>query len=462
MLDSGGKVPDKLNVGNVNDADVGVEIDSNLNKWDETATWRWFNSRLELSWENAGGDWSDANGEAQGSLPFSEVRIVDDDQPGTVEIDVLKVINKTNRADFFIRRVGGVNYGFKSREAGKGGPTLILNGDTILNAVADTSLHGSTVSALGKSKRLATQGSFLVRFDLPDGLTVTQATLKLESTGLEFGHQTLQVYSPNPSLKIIERPSWLKVDPTIIISFDGNDVLRKDLPVTAKNGIATSQLIYPNLTWINSNKVIPNQTEACATVYQKLGTDFQPGTGGKHPGFSNTGDSLPGSDVIDGTTYPDTGWGGRSPDGIHWSARSGYGRWNHSYVSSHTYFYAMEPFNGYGWGDPIGYPYRKGKWIAYVQCMKLNTVDGTTGNSDGKLYYEIAGVGPVYSREDIRWRDIDVPQSEIREFWINYYCGGTQCGKIANRGTISFSKAVITKGLPDMDAVKREVDRLNQ
>ena len=178
MLDSGGKVPDKLNVGNVNDADVGVEFDSNLNKWDETATWRWFNSRLELSWENAGGDWSDANGEAQGSLPFSEVRIVDDDQPGTVEIDVLKVINKTNRADFFIRRVGGVNYGFKSREAGKGGPTLILNGDTILNAVADTSLHGSTVSALGKSKRLATQGSFLVSFRLARWINSNTSNVK--------------------------------------------------------------------------------------------------------------------------------------------------------------------------------------------------------------------------------------------------------------------------------------------
>ena len=457
LMDSSVKVSNKSDAGGSN-----VKIELNLNNWDESATWRQFNSDLELVWINAGGDWADANGEEQGTQPFATVDIVDDNQPGAVEINVLPVINKTNAADFFIRRVGGVNYVFKSREVGEGGPTLTLNGDTILSPVVDTYLNNTTVRARGGLDWLATNGSILIRFDLPDGLEITEATLKLESTGAEYGNQTLQVYTTNSSLRTIARPSWLKVDPTIIVSFDGNDVLRNDLPVTAENGIATSQLSFPNLTWINSKKVIPNQTEACATVYEKLGADFQPGQGGKHPGFSNTGDSLRGSDVVNGVTYPNSGWGGRRPDGVHWSARTGYGWWNQSHVSSHTYFYAMEPFNGHGWVDPVGYPYPKGEWMAYVQCMKLNTTDGTIGNKDGKLYYEIAGIGPVYSREDIRWRDLDAPETEIREFWVNYYCGGTSCGDIANRGTVSFSKVVITKGLPDMGAVKAEVDRLNQ
>ncbi len=457
LLDSGVKVSYMSDAVGSN-----VNIEKNLNNWDESATWRQSNSVLNLLWMNAGGDWVDANGEEQGSQPFVAVDIVDDDKPGVVEIDVLSVIDKTNAADFFIRRKGGQNYVFKSREAGEGGPTLTLNGDTILRPVADTFLNNSTVRALGDSEILATNGPILIRFNLPDGLEITQASLKLESTGAEYGDQTLQVYTTNSSLRTIVRPLWLKIDPTIIAVFNGNDVLNKNFPVTAKNGIATSQLSSPNLTWINSIKTIPNQTEACATVYQKLGVDFQPGEGGKFPGFSNTGLSLSGSDVVNGVTYPNSGWGGRRPDGVHWSARTGYGRWSQSHVSSHTYFYAMEPNNGYGWVDPVGYPFLKGKWIAYVQCMKLNTTDGTIGNKDGKLYYEIAGADSVYSREDIRWRDLDAPETEIREFWVNYYCGGTSCGNIANRGTVSFSKVVITKGLPDMDAVKAEVDRLNQ
>ena len=165
---------------------------------------------------------------------------------------------------------------------------------------------------------------------------------------------------------------------------------------------------------------------------------------------------------MNGTPFPDSGWGGRSPDGIHWSARTGFGKWTDDFVASHTYFYAMAPHNRYGWVDPIGYPFPKGEWGAYVQCIQLNSIIGSDVSSDGKLYYEISGIGPVYSREDIRWRDLDVPESEIREFWINYYCGGTQCGTIANRGTISFAKAVITKGLPDMQAVTAEVARLNR
>jgi len=426
----------------------GTTIDSNLNSWDETATWTQFNSALDLVWANEGGDWLDANGDEQGSVPFSMVDLVDDDQPGTIEVDVLSQITATQKADFFIRRQGGINFNFHSREVGGSGPVLTINGNTFIKAAADSSLDSSTVTALGTKDTLTTAGSILIRFDLPDSVEITSATLTLESTGEEYGNQTLELYQANPSVRTVPRPSWLNVNPTEVVSFTGDDVLRDDLPITVQNGIATSRLSSPDLTWMSSHKVIPNMTEGCATVYQKLGTE-------------NTGSSVPGSDVVDGVTYPDTAWGGRRPDGIHWSARTGYGQWTDNNVASLTYFYAMDPSNLYGWFEPIGYPFPKGKWTAYVQCMKLNTVNGNLGNKDGKLYYEIAGVGPVYSREDIRWRDNIAPESEMREFWINYYCGGTSCGDIQNRGTVSFAKAIVTRGLPDMDAVTAEVDRLN-
>jgi len=439
----------------------GATFNSDLNTWNETATWTQFNSTMELVWANEGGDWLDANGDEQGSVPFSRINLIDDDQPGPVVVDVLSQIIATQKADFLIRRQGGINFVFHSREVEGSGPVLTINGNTIIEATADSNLDSTTVRALGKNNTLATSGPILIRFDLPNGVDITSATLTLESTGTEYGDQTLELYQSNSSIRTVSRPSWLSVDPTEVISFTGDDVFRDDLPITVQDGIATSQLSSPDLTWISSVKVIPNMTEGCATVYEKLGADFRPGDGGKLPGFSNTGTSVPGDDVVNGVTYPDTGWGGRPPDGIHWSARTGYGQWTDDHVASHTYFYAMDPNNLFGWVEPIGYPFPKGKWTAYVQCMKLNTVNGNLGNNDGKLYYEIAGVGPVYSREDIRWRDNIAPESEMREFWVNYYCGGTSCGDIQNRGSVSFAKAVLTRGLPDMDAVKAEVGRLN-
>ncbi len=438
------------------------ERPARLNLWTERANWRYFNRTLELPWERKGGDWIDSSGTPFGDIPYSTVNIVDDNLPGPVELDVLPVIEDTGKADFFIRRRGGTNYKFHSRETGSTGPTLILNGGLEISAEADTDLSTSTVKALGDRNTLNSSGPTLIRFVLPDDLSIKQAILRLESTGKEYGDQTLMLFAPMPRVKTIQRPAWVSVDPTIIIQFNGKDVASDRYPITVDDDIATSRLFSPKSTWVNAQMIIPSQTQACATIYQRLRLDFRPGLGGKLPGFSNTGGAHPGSDVIDGKAYPDTGWGGRKPDGVHWSARTGYGRWTDTHVGSHTYFYAMSPHNGYGWGDPIGYPYQKGKWTAYVQCLKLNTVTGGIANEDGALYYEMPGVGPLYSREDIRFRDFDVPESMIREFWVNYYCGGRGCGDINNRGTIDFASAVITRGLPDMNKVEAEVARLDR
>lgn len=437
-------------------------LESNLSSWTETATWSRFNSVLELPWRQRGGDWLDANNLEHGSKPFVSIELYDDNKPGPIEIDVLPIIEKIKQADFLFKRTGGKNFTFHSREAGKLGPVLILNGSVALSPVADTSLNSTTTRSLGHGKRLSTKDAFLIRFELPADLVISEARLRLMSTGAEYGNQRLNVFQADSRLKVRSRPAWLKPDPTVIASFDGTDVSRRASWLGKANPIAVATLKAPALTWINANMPIPGQTSACATVYQKLGADFIPGNGGKLPGFANTGNSMREPDVVNGIKFPDSGWGGRSPDGVHWSARTGFGRWTKSHVASHTYFYAMHPHDAYGWVDPIGHPFPKGQWTAYLQCVQLNTVSGGTGNTDGKLYYEISGVGPIYSREDIRWRDLDVPESMIREFWVNYYCGGTKCGKVKNRGTVMFAKAVITKGLPDMNAVAVEVNRLNR
>jgi hypothetical protein len=120
----------------------------------------------------------------------------------------------------------------------------------------------------------------------------------------------------------------------------------------------------------------------------------------------------------------------------------------------HTYFYANTD-SKYGRVRPLG-SFKKGEWTAYVQCVKLNT----PGEDDGGLFYETVEEGPVFSNNDIPWRKLDVPETMIRELWIDIFCGGTNCGPNP-RGTVSFGGAVITKGLPDMKAIKAEVVRLN-
>jgi hypothetical protein len=253
-------------------------------------------------------------------------------------------------------------------------------------------------------------------------------------------------------------PAWLNGDDTVVTSLDASAMQRSKHAVV-RSGIATSSLPYPELTWMSVVKAIPPQSKACLTVYLKLHMDFRPGDGGKLPGLANTGlhrqfTSIP--ENVNGRNYPNTGWGGRAPDGLHWSARTGYGRWTDSDVAIHTYFYALSPKNIWGHVDPIGVPLPKGTWTAYVECLKLNT----PGQADGGLYYESLDNGPTYVRNDIRWRDIDAPESLIREVWIDFYCGGTSCGK-GPRGTVSFAGAVVTKGRPNMTSVAAEVERLN-
>jgi|GEM_PF-4923003 len=258
-----------------------------------------------------------------------------------------------------------------------------------------------------------------------------------------------------------ERPSWVRTDARVVASFTGEDIVSKRTRegTRLREGVATRSLEHPDLTWWSRVKAIPPQRQACVTVFLKLHGDFRPGDGGKLPGFANTGmgrrySSVP--EVVNGREIKNSGWGGRKPNGVHWSARSGFGKWDDRGVAFRTYFYSLQPKNLWGNINQIG-ELPKGQWSAYIQCLRLNT----PGMADGGLYYEIVGEGSLYARDDIRWRDEDVPQSLIRELWLDFYCGGTKCGD-GPRGTISFARATVTRGLPDMVAVYAELARLRR
>ena len=257
-------------------------------------------------------------------------------------------------------------------------------------------------------------------------------------------------------------PAWLDSYGTVIKKVDGS-VLSGDTkhPMTIKDGVATASLEErKQLTWMAKMIAISPQSKACTTVYVKFHDNFRPGDGGKLPGLANTGmgreTGRAKPEMIDGMPYQNSGWGGRRADGVHWSARTGFGGWTDDRVSLHTYFYANMDDGKIRHSRPLG-SLKKGAWTAYVECLKLNT----PGKADGGLFYETVEDGPVYSEENIPWRDKDVPESMIREMWIDVFCGGTSCGPTP-AGTVSFAGAVVTKGLPDMTTIKAEVARLNR
>jgi len=134
-----------------------------LDRWDESATWKMFNSKLQLTWLNPGGDWIDAKGTSRGNIPFNTVALVDDDKPGPVDLDVTSYYLRTGRTDFFLRQSGGTNFVFDSREVPSNGPQLILDDGLALDTVADVASSAGTVTSLGQTNRLTPQAGFSTR-----------------------------------------------------------------------------------------------------------------------------------------------------------------------------------------------------------------------------------------------------------------------------------------------------------
>jgi hypothetical protein len=429
---------------------------ASLEAWSERATSIYYDHDLELRWSKRGGDWKAA--------VLGTAHLIDDDEPGKVRIPVVVPLSGPQ---FMLVRSGGTNYVFHSREATDTALRPIFRfGTTTCAATRDVHLDNTTARGLGTMPTLATLGNILIAFDGCHVKPGQRGEIVLYSTGAEYGNQTITVHEPDPHVPLIKQPTWLPNDNTMIADFDAREIGNGSGAIIA-NGVATKKLTAGQLTWFANISAIPGAPRmlACATVYLKLHDDFRPGDGGKLPGFENTGQHRQNAskpEFINGRSYPNTGWGGRSPDGVHWSARTGYGRWTDTHVATHTYFYAMSPHDSYGHTDALNSPLPKGKWAAYVQCVKMNSVTpgSTVGNNDGGLLYEFLEHGITYVRNDIRWRDVDVPESQIRAFWHDVYCGGTSCGP-NDPGTVSLARVTITAGRPDMTAVQAYLDRLN-
>ncbi len=139
----------------------------------------YYNRGAMLPWKNFLGDWVDAQGQAQGNVPFAIARITQSAENGWVPWDITPLVRqwqngKIPNRGVLLRVIDGSGRAvFASREASDSQwcPRLHLVGEgqeRQLHAVADTYLDPSTYRSLGARDELSVSTQpqhILVRFD---------------------------------------------------------------------------------------------------------------------------------------------------------------------------------------------------------------------------------------------------------------------------------------------------------
>lgn len=168
-----------------------------------------YNAGAHIVWNHAGGDWVDANGAAQGSVPFTSAALKIG-QTGTVTLDVTKI-----GPEIMLRFAGLV--ALKSRETGAGAPVLIVtnsDGSTArLPAIADASIaftkkaaDGSdmclTRTAIGTAPTLQQAGAVIAFEDPPAGYRKLELQVTLSKV---YGNMTINAFKlKRPILPLAE------------------------------------------------------------------------------------------------------------------------------------------------------------------------------------------------------------------------------------------------------------------
>lgn len=462
--------------------------------WSEDATRMDHDGTLHLAWANSLGDWVDASGRAMGADAFASGQLPSVSSPTPIQIDVTRLV-RAHGADFRVNSVDGFAT-LASREAQSGQPELRVtrNGETrTLAASADTTMDATTYRPLGALPYLNTHYGALVRFDQRADPGISRAVLTL--TALKTFGTTPRLLLFRPT--VLSAPTLVAVgatyDPPRPVELRGNPAqlaqMTRGSPEPARRGPArvllnisgaklkarpTSRIVGDTMVaWIEGDTlaavsdVVPlpgARTEAYLTVVLKIDKDWT-AAGGKLPGFSNTGQNKPlDTCMINGVPAIPGGWGGRPANGCRWSARTVFRGVRDGSIGSGTYFYALSPTEGHGVVDYWTQPLPKGRWVAYVERVKLND----KGRANGEIAYWLIdhatapGGKRMQAAGGIIWRDSDAPQSAINEVWADVYCGGVDCGAAPwPRSTIWLKRLTVTDALPDLHAVQAELDRLN-
>jgi len=436
------------------------------------ATCVYFNGGARIPWRHALGDWSDADGHAQGSKPFSTAVARAGIGKLVVGWDVTALVSGWLSGRYpntgLLLATADVEpsgtIAFSSREAVavplRPRLTVHIAGEAeprTLVPVADASLDCSTRRSLGDAQDLRVGGGVhtIMQFDLSslEGRRISVAVLELVTAGRHSSAATIGVFRldpPMPSPEVdpvsglsrrhpgdrgiakdpdvlmatsFESPTWRAqwsfVSPTSHVDIVDRDdkrnfqqLLGKALRVEIRKGDNYGL----DMGFDFKSRLGYEPEEVYFRYYLRLGDDFVPtADGGKLPGLAGT--------------YGQVGWGGRRADPLKgWSMRGSFSRAPtpanpfHDTITIGTYAYHADMEDKFGdewyWTRDQRGVLERNRWYCLEQYFKVNT----PGERDGVLRAWIDGA-PAFEKTDIRVRDVN--SLKIERVWMDVFYGGT-------------------------------------
>lgn len=425
-----------------------------------------WNSAAKLTWRNKGGDWIDANGNAQGSTPFAKTLVTDQDKTFGVSLDVTRLVQSWSSASKYRGVLLGVvpnepngTIYFGSRESSQSPVLTVKYGDGTSVTVkpnGDSHLDCTTSYAKGQTTSLILKSGQKVAlsFDVPRRTDVTSATLQMTTTA-QYGSTSVGAYQlnqpetgdnvpvqqgiaaaypgdvgieNNPDVLFVERfgqtnfyqnskwgyssmPSTWTAE---VISSDSNGF--QNLSGNAYRIRINAGTNFGTGLELKTQKAIGYQPEELFFRYNlRFGSNFRDtADGGKMPGFaSDTGGC---------------GNGGRRCDGTDgWSLRGSFFNSNdpgnpvYPRILLGTYAYHADMPTTYGdhwpWQQNGLGMVEQNRWYSIEQYVKMNTVGQKNGIIkvwiDGKL---------AFQKTNLNLRTVS--GWPIYKAWIDHYYGG--------------------------------------
>ncbi len=453
-----------------------AQTHSNFARWAEGrietndgATTEFYNRAGLLRWQNAAGDWRDANALPNGSLAFAQRRVCNAEENSAIEIGAEALVQGWINGEFpndgFLLRLaeGNGSVVFASRDHQNPALHPVLHvltseGPHALPATADTYLNAAEETSPGDQPQLilSPEANLLIRFDLSHfspGEKVLAASLHLFVLEARFTEEQLidvfrcEVPQPDgpgaPQTGLAgkaQADNGLRNDPAVLLFADFEDAdwqsswsygmnagtlkivssddrrdfqplqgraLRVKIPRGKRTGM--------NAGFNFAEEIGEEPEEIYFRYYLRISSAWQTTHNGKLPGISGT--------------YSRAGWGGRPANGENgWSARGQFrmmppeGNPLQGRIPVGNYVYHADMQGQYGdsrvWQQGwLGF-LEKNRWYCIEQYLRLNT----PGKNDGILRGWIDG-RLAYEETDWRWRDTDA--LKIEKIWMNVYHGGS-------------------------------------
>lgn len=428
------------------------------------ATRDYYSAAAKLPWGKKLGDWRDANGDAWGKAPFTEVQLTPKSSKSlTFNVKPLVSVwqkGKYKNTGFYLRGISGGVVELYSKEYANVNeqPQLYIETNIrnyLLMPISDTFLDASTYKSLGNYQQLkvSTGQPTLISFDIDQikkNDVIKKAELRFTVKKVWGRKVTIGVFRLDPAPIASKKTAVIKgiaekypmdkeisTDADVYFSTGFEDFwwesdwvdggrMGKAISSDDDNKFKTlygkalsATLLKGHTTALNQRLKfkslgVKEPELAYFRYYLRLADDWdQTVTGGKLPGFAGT--------------YNRAGWGSRKPDGSNgWSTRGGFLKTIHSDNKRvnpiGSYVYHLDQDGNYGsiwtWSNSGGALLENNRWYCIEQFVKLNDPDKNNGELkawlDGRL---------VFEKKGLRFRL--TKDLKIEEVWFDIYHGGS-------------------------------------